>query len=189
MFLNIFRPSKSRQAAQQLYFSVVTASRQEEFYTKGGVEDNLDGRFDMMALVAALLIERIRREGPTSKKMVQSLFDVFIDESDSAIREAGFGDIGVGYRIKKMVAAFRGRMVVYGKALKSDNPDIGALEEALRRNLFRAKEIGADQLATMIGYCQQVMAALEAQDYGQITDGTVQFPKFSAAVGASANDV
>ena len=52
-------------AAHHLYGAVVQHARRPEFYTVGGVPDSVDGRFDMIALHAALVLRRLRDRLPT----------------------------------------------------------------------------------------------------------------------------
>ena len=102
---NLFHHNPARIAAGDLYRSLVAQSRSQEFYTKGGVADTLDGRFDLVALHVALIIARLKRTAPVRDDLSQALFDEMVANLDVGLREAGVGDMGVGKRMKKLVAA------------------------------------------------------------------------------------
>ena len=60
MFSRLFRKDRRKQIARRLYDSLVRAARSPEFYGPKGVEDSVDGRFDMIVLHAVLLMRRLR---------------------------------------------------------------------------------------------------------------------------------
>ena len=60
-----------------------------------GIPDTLDGRFDALALHAALVIDRLRRE-PDGEALAQAFFDAMFRHLDLTLREIGVQDLGVG---------------------------------------------------------------------------------------------
>ena len=170
---NPFRSSPARAAAADLYRAVVAQSRAPEFYTGGGVPDTIDGRFDLVALHVALVVARLKQSAPTLDDLAQSLFDEMIANLDVGLREAGVGDMGVGRRMKKLVSAFYGRARAYEEAL-AQAPD-GALIDALRRNLFRAADPGADTVDAMAGYVRSQFGRLQAQSEAELRRGRIDF--------------
>ena len=48
-----------REARRPLWNAVVATARAPHWYVEGGVPDTLDGRFDMVSLVTALVLHRI----------------------------------------------------------------------------------------------------------------------------------
>jgi cytochrome b pre-mRNA-processing protein 3 len=60
-----------------------------------GIPDTLDGRFDALALHAALMIDRLRRE-PDGEALAQAFFDAMFRHLDLTLREIGVQDLGVG---------------------------------------------------------------------------------------------
>ena len=63
-----------REARRPLWHAVVATARAPHWYEAGGVPDTLDGRFDALALHAALAIDRLRRE-PDGESLAQAFFD------------------------------------------------------------------------------------------------------------------
>jgi cytochrome b pre-mRNA-processing protein 3 len=89
--------------------------------------DSLDGRFDMLAFHAWLVLAELRGGEPA-----QSLTDMIFTGFDEAMREQGVGDIGIGHKLKAMAKAFYGRMAAYDSARSEEE-----LAAALARNLWR----------------------------------------------------
>ncbi len=113
--LNALRKSKERrQLAAELHAALVARAREPEFFATFGIKDTLDGRFDLIALHAWLVLERLREAGASS--LSQSFIDAVFVGFDEGLRELGAGDIGMGKRVKKLADAFYGRMQAYGEA-------------------------------------------------------------------------
>lgn len=111
----------------------VAAARQPFFYTTLGVPDTLDGRFDLVALHAFLLVHRLR-EYPD---LAQAIFDAMFVDMDNNLREIGVGDLSVGKHVRAMWEAFHGRSKAYETALEANDPQ--ALVAALARNVWRGE--------------------------------------------------
>ena len=129
--LNLLKDFGARkQAARHLYDSLVSRAREPVFFADFGVADSLDGRFDMLAFHAWLVLKELK-----GSQLAQSLTDMIFTGFDEAMREQGVGDIGIGHKLKAMAKAFYGRMAAYDGASNEDQ-----LAAALARNLWR----GAD---------------------------------------------
>ena len=174
---SIFRTDPTREAAGNLYRTLVVQSRTPEFYTSGGVPDSLDGRFDLVALHVALVIARLKRAEPALNDLAQALFDEMVANLDVGLREAGVGDMGVGRRMKKLVSAFYGRAQAYDQAL--DQAENGALVEALKRNVFRAGAPEGDAIARMVRYVRSQFDHLHTQRGEVICLGRINFLPFT----------
>lgn len=137
-----------------LYGAAVAAARLAPLYEVVGVPDTLDGRFDCVGVHVALLIRRLRGlpageargKGPA---MAQAVFDAMFSDMDTTLREFGL-DLGVGKRVRAMWEAFHGRALAYDGPLAAH--DVGALAEALGRNVWRggAPEGAAEGLAAWV---------------------------------------
>ncbi|MEI4584072.1 hypothetical protein WAC45_27695, partial [Klebsiella pneumoniae] len=53
---------REAEAAFPLYDAVVARAREPHWYLDGGVPDTLDGRFDMVAAVLAMVLLRLETE-------------------------------------------------------------------------------------------------------------------------------
>lgn len=169
---SIFRDRPEKTAATALYGRIVDQSRRPEFYSKMGVPDTIDGRFDILLLNASLAMRRMTGAGARGAKVSQALFDYMFQDLDHSLREMGVGDLTVPKRIKAMGEAFYGRAFAYDKALEAQ--DEAALVDALTRNVYRGQHThGARALAD---YAQRAYRMLAQQTAEDLCDGRVQFP-------------
>jgi cytochrome b pre-mRNA-processing protein 3 len=130
----LFRPGPDpREARRPLWHAVVATARAPHWYEAGGVPDTLDGRFDMVSLVLALVLHRIDDDPAHALAGVQ-LTELFVSDMDGQMRQIGFGDMVVGKQVGRMVGALGGRLGAYRAVDGSD-----ALRHALGRNLWRGK--------------------------------------------------
>lgn len=166
--VKIFMPSQERQQAQALYLRIVEKARDERFYTRFGVPDTLDGRFEMILLHLFLVLHRLKK-APETKAFRQQLMEAFMEDMDRSVRELGVSDTGVGKRVKKMAAAMYGRIAAYDMALD----DKEALQAALQRNLYGtvAQEVELSTLEAMADYLMQEHRLLLEVPEGAILDG------------------
>ena len=126
-----------RAAYRPLYEAIVARGREPQWYLDGA-PDTIDGRFDVITACLAQVL--IRLEGdPVAKQPSVYLAELFVDDMDGQLRQAGIGDIVVGKHIGKMMAALGGRLTVYREA----GGDRAKLREALVRNVWRTEDPGA----------------------------------------------
>jgi cytochrome b pre-mRNA-processing protein 3 len=157
----LFGRGNQDEAARKLFDAIVRQSRDPYFYTEAQVADTVEGRFDMVALHAYLILRRLKTEGEEAGALSQRLFDVMFDNFDENLRELGVGDIGIGRRIKKMASAFFGRVKAYDEALATENNE--DLKQALDRNLYKERAVDDNTLAEMARYMRQQDSFLAEQ--------------------------
>jgi len=147
--LHLFRRRQpSEDFAATLYTRTAERARAAELYEACGIPDTLDGRFDALALHAALVIDRLRHE-PDGEALSQAFFDAMFRHLDLTLREIGVQDLGVGRRIKIMAEGFHGRALAYRAALAGEGP--APLAEVLRRNAYggRPPPVDAETVARL----------------------------------------
>jgi cytochrome b pre-mRNA-processing protein 3 len=154
----VFRRRKPEDAfAAALYTRTAERARAPELFEACGIPDTLDGRFDALALHAALTIDRLRRE-PDGEALAQAFFDAMFRHLDLTLREIGVQDLGVGRRIKIMAEGLHGRALAYREAI-AGKPD--QLLEALRRNAYGGSPPVDDQaVERLAGHVRQFAAWL-----------------------------
>lgn len=118
-------------AVGALYGAATSLARAPVFYTRFGVPDTNDGRFDALCLMLSLFLFRIQRDDAA---LAQAVFDLAFKDMERGLREAGVGDLGVPKHMKRMIAGFYGRSANYYDALEQG--DEGALAAVLTRNLY-----------------------------------------------------
>jgi cytochrome b pre-mRNA-processing protein 3 len=129
--LNLLRKSAARkQDTRLLYDGLVSRAREPVFFAAFGVADSMDGRFDMLAFHAWLVLKALDG-GEASQNLINTIFTGF----DEAMREQGVGDMGIGHKLKAMAQAFYGRMAAYDGAASQED-----LAAALARNIWRGGE-------------------------------------------------
>jgi cytochrome b pre-mRNA-processing protein 3 len=148
-----------------LHAALVNRAREPVFYVRLGVADTLDGRFDLLALHAFLLLERLREAGQGD--LAQGLTDTIFQGFDEGLRDLGTGDMGMGRRMKAMANAFYGRMQAYDVSR-----DLEAMAAALGRNVFRGAEGREAQSRALADY---VFSARDHLARSNIGEGKIDF--------------
>ena len=171
-FKSIFRRSRPTDAARALYGSLATQARSPRFFTEFEVPDTLDGRFEMVALHAFLVLRRLKRSGDKASDLAQELFDVMFEDMDTTLREMGVGDMGVGKRVKTMVKAFYGRVAAYESGMATGT---AGLAEALRRNAYVTAAPSEAAVLSLAGYVEAQAAHLAGLPSERIAAGEVSF--------------
>lgn len=148
--LNLLRNSAARKKnGRALYDGLVARAREPVFFTDFGVADSIDGRFDMLAFHAWMVLAELKGT-PAAQTLTDTIFVGF----DEAMREQGSGDMGIGHKLKAMAKAFYGRMSAYDAA-----QDEAALAEALARNLWRGAVVDA-RARTLAAYALRARVSL-----------------------------
>ncbi|MFN3590797.1 MAG: ubiquinol-cytochrome C chaperone family protein [Thermaurantiacus sp.] len=134
--MNLFRRRSAsvEPPFMRLWDAIVAEARNPEWYLRHDVPDTIDGRFDMVALVSALVMLRFEHEGLRQEGVW--LTERFVEDMDGSLREIGVGDLVVGKHVGNMVGALGGRLGAYRAALAPDAA-AGQLEAALARNIYR----------------------------------------------------
>lgn len=162
------RRRDTERSGSRLYNAAVAAAREPFFYATLGVPDTLDGRFDLIALHAFLLVHRLRDH----PDLAQAIFDAMFVDMDNNLREIGVGDLSVGKHVRAMWEAFHGRSKAYEAALEAN--DANALAAALARNVWRG-EAPAGAAEALAGRVLAQLAHLEDQPLAAVTSGQVRF--------------
>lgn len=153
----IFGEKKQREALQPLYRAIVARAREPYWYREGAVPDTIDGRFDMIASVLALVLLRIERD-EDKRGLTAVLTEAFVADMDVSLREIGIGDYVVGKHVGRMMSALGGRL----GALRE-----GDLDAAVRRNIFHDAPPSDDavaQVAERLADLRDGLAAMDTDD-------------------------
>ena len=165
MLKNLFRPRPGARTGDDLYALAVAQARNPAFYTRLGVADRIDARFELYTLHVLLLVLRLRDENTArGQETAQALFDVYVSALDHALREEGVGDISVGKKMRKLGEALYGRMTAYEQPLRDG--DAAGLAEALARNVYGAE--GAEHAGELARYALAARAGLAAQQFNDV---------------------
>lgn len=130
-FFDRFKAKRDETAA--LYAAVVARARMPHWYLDGAVPDTIDGRFDMIAAVLAMVMLRLE-DDPAGGPAATHLAEAFVDDMDPQLREIGIGDLLVGKHVGRMMGMLGGRLGVYRDGIAA-----GDMKPALVRNLYRGQ--------------------------------------------------
>jgi len=177
-----FRRSPRPDPVRDAYARIVEQARQPVFYAVAGVPDTVDGRFELIALHAFLVLNRLKAGHDEvgnfgARDFGQRLFDLMFADMDQALREMGVGDLGVGREVKRMAKAFFGRVAAYEAGLRGGEGAQGeVLHEALRRNLFGTADSAAAKVEPVAAYLREAASLLAGIEVAEIVAGRVRFP-------------
>lgn len=176
MFSKFFKRDEVADAARETYQAVIRQARQTDFYTRYGVPDTLDGRFDLLVLHTALVLFRLQRDRAESERFSQALFDTLFVDLDQSLREIGVSDMSVGKKVKQMGKAFYGRLDAYRLGLEAAAGDDGRqLADALHRNLYRGSLEAEPYSMPMAGYVVRQAAYLDTLPLVEVVSGNLTF--------------
>ena len=163
----IFGNGRQRRQAESLLDAITAEARRPVFYAELGVPDTLDGRFDMMALVAMLVFREMQKKG--AGDLAQATTDHMFLAFDDAIRSLGVGDNGIPRRVKAMGKAYLGRAIAYDQALTAG--DDAALRDAIARNIYRGAPPEPAALDRVTHWTRAAAAALATRPRAALQAG------------------
>jgi cytochrome b pre-mRNA-processing protein 3 len=176
MFGILWGHRAERQAAKALYAEIMRQSRDITFFRDLSVPDTLDGRFDLVLLHSFLVLNRIGLEKSKFPLLSQCLFDAIFHDTERAMREMGVGDLSVSKHMRRMMKAFRGRVMAYHAAVQRDNDS--ALTESLRRNLYgTVADVSEETLKNVTTYIRRTINDLKMQRDDTVQKGVISFGK------------
>lgn len=156
---------RERDAALPLYDAIIARARAPHWYLDGAVPDTLDGRFDMVAAVLAMVLLRLE-EDPHGAEPTAQLTERFVDDMDAQVRQIGFGDMVVGKHVGRMMGMLGGRLGAYRDGLAE-----GDFDAALVRNLYRGQAPDPVAVAHVRGELTAFRASLNDVPLARLMEG------------------
>ena len=175
----LFRRRVRPDTISTLYGTIVAQARLPCFYREYGVPDTVNGRFDLLVLHLATVLDRFADE-PQLRELGQTLFDHFCTDMDHNLREMGVGDLSVPKHMQRVGKAFYGRAQAYKEGLAHNDQRV--LSEALERNIYGQETASQAAAARLAAYMRQAVAALRAQPASQVLAGKLTMPNPAATV-------
>lgn len=161
----LLRPAPASPPRLALWHAVVAEARDKRWYRDFGMADTVEGRFDMITLVLAVVLLRIEREGDGASSV--ALTELFIEDMDSQLRQSGVGDLMVGKHVGKLMATLGGRIGALREALPVGGE---VLAEAVERNATLAQGATPAPLATEL---LRLRAAIENVPLDDLLEGSL----------------
>ena len=165
-FDRLFGRRDANEAVRPLYNAVIARGRETHWYVDGGVPDTIDGRFDMLAALMAILLIRLEAE-PDEETRLQSvlLTELFVEDMDESLHQIGVGDYVVGKHIGKMMSALGGRLGAFRQA--AQDRDFSA---PVRRNIFHdaaPSDAVVDAVAARLERFDAALLAMPAAEFAR----------------------
>jgi len=165
------RKPRGPDTISTLYGMIVAQARLPTFYREYAVADTVNGRFYLIVLHLAVVLDRLMQDAAL-QSLGQGIFDRFCRDMDHNLREMGVGDLKVPKEMRRMGEAFYGRSKAYRAAWAA--ADNGALAEALERNIYGgAPSAAALRLAA---YTREALRDLTALPSASLAAGELHFP-------------
>ena len=164
----IFGAPRGEDRLLPLYRRIVEIGRSPDWYREGEVPDTLQGRFDTIAALLALVLLRLERDEAAKAESVR-LTEIFIDDMEGTVRQIGIGDLMVGKHVGKMMSALGGRLAAFRAVAAGERE----MDEAVRHNIFHDSPPSQAAVAFVAARLAQFQAALEALSNHAILAGEV----------------
>ena len=168
----LFGEKRQRARLEPLSGAIVAAGRSPAWYVAGRVPDTVEGRFDMIASLLALMLLRLEDEGEAARADSVLLTEAFIDDMDGSLRQIGIGDFTVGKHIGRLMGALGGRLEAFREALARN----GDLEAEAGRNIFRDSPPDGEALAFVASSLKGFAAGLGDRSREQLLRGEIPIP-------------
>lgn len=168
LFQRLLGLEKRPDPLRPLYDSIVGVARNSSWYREGAVPDTLDGRFDMIAAVLALVL--LRMEDVDARSESARLTEIFIADMDGSMRQIGIGDLMVGKHVGRMMGALGGRLAAFRGAAG------GSLREPVLRNIFDGAPPAPQALDFVTAGLERLRGALAATSAEALLAGKVTMP-------------
>ena len=165
----IFGSKREREAYRPLYDAIVNAGRDPAWYLEGEVPDTIDGRFDMIAALLALVLIRLEAEQERTRTASVLLTELFIDDMEGIVRQLGIGDLMVGKHVGRMVGALGGRLAAFRAAVK----DGSGFAEPVRRNIFHDAPPSQEAVDFVSARLSQFHSGLESTPLDPVLAGRI----------------
>ena len=153
----LFGGTERRRTLDPLYRAIVAVGRDPGWYRTGQVPDTVQGRFDIMAGLIALVLLRLEGEGEAGREPSLLLTETFVADMDASLRQIGVGDYVVGKHVGRMMGALGGRLAAFRAASAGG----GAFAEAVRRNVFHDSPPSATAPAWVADRLERFSRALD----------------------------
>jgi cytochrome b pre-mRNA-processing protein 3 len=162
--------ARARGTIEAIYGTIVTQAREPSFYRDLGVQDTVNGRFDLLVLHLWMVLRRFSSEEGFAE-VSQALFDHFCDDMDANLREMGVGDLAVPKRMQAFGEAFYGRAAAYDLGLER-GPE--SLASALCKNILNGA--GMENARRLATYVEAALASLAGLKAAAVLAGAWTFP-------------
>ena len=151
-----------------LYLAIIAKGRELHWYEQGQVPDTLDGRFDMISSILALVLLRME-DFPELRQQSAWLTEIFVEDMDAQMREAGIGDVVIAKDMGKVMGVLGGRL----GAFRESANDAAKLNECIRRNIFEGEDVAPDALGHVTAQIADFQKGLASRSPEDLLSGQI----------------
>jgi cytochrome b pre-mRNA-processing protein 3 len=164
-----FFGAKTAADSGPLYAAIVSEARRPDWYREAQVPDTLDGRFAVLTSLLALADIRLERGADEARALGPRLTEAFIADMDPQMREAGFGDPGLGKQVRMMVGSLASRVDKWRLAVEAIEP----WDEVARLSLYRDSPPAAEAADKGIEATRDWWRRLQQAGDAALSDGRI----------------
>jgi cytochrome b pre-mRNA-processing protein 3 len=150
---------------ERLFAAITAEARQPHWYLEGEVPDTIDGRFSVLATVAALVMVRLEQLGDAGNSLSVVLTERFVEVMESEHRELGLGDPSLGKTVRKLVGSLARRTGLWRS--------VTDWRGTARQSVYKA-EPSATALDHVSAALQALWAMLERSDAETLANGRIK---------------
>jgi len=156
------------QRGAELFGAVTRLAREPHWYVEGAEPDTLDGRFAVLATVAALTLVRIEAEGDAGTAASVALTERFIEVMEAEHRELGIGDPTLGKTVRRLVGSLSRRTDLWRSAVAEQADWTSAARDSLYKD-----GVPADALAGSSAALERLWGRLRRASLSDIEEGKI----------------
>jgi len=145
-----------KEALRPLWHAIISEARDPKWYRDCGAADTVDGRFDMITNVLALIMLRLEQDDDMLPATAR-LTELFAEDMDGQLRETGMGDPTLGKKMGKLMEAMGGRIGAFRSSLASGPAQVA---QAIDRNANLVEGAAPEAMADGIIALHQRLDAL-----------------------------
>ncbi|MEO5972243.1 MAG: ubiquinol-cytochrome C chaperone family protein [Sphingomicrobium sp.] len=169
MFRRLFpRLTDTPKRGQALFDAAVAAARAPHWFVAGGADDSLEGRFGVLASVAALMLVRLER-GADSAEAGAALTERIVEALDSELRQIGIGDPALGKQVRGLVGALAARV----EAARTTAAGETDWRDFARRSIHRGQPRPDGAVNHAASAAQALWQRLDAADDAALIEGRI----------------
>ena len=157
-----------------IYDRIVEQARNPKFYTHMGVPDDLIGRYNMIVIHLTILFASANGLSESeSAELRQQLFEQFMREMESMVRDLGIDAQHVQHEVKNIAGISSKQIMIYEHALA--NGGMSGLCAEIRADFLKTHEHSAVDAAALAGYMLKSIAKVKAASPVSILTGQIEF--------------
>jgi cytochrome b pre-mRNA-processing protein 3 len=152
-----------------LFDAVTAEARRPHWYVESQVPDTIDGRFAVLATIAALVLVRFDQIGEAGNAGAVALTERFVEVMESEHRQLGIGDPTLGKTVRKLVGSLGRRNELWRPVVVGERD----WKDATRESLYK-DEVSADALLHSSESLKTFWARIEPLGVGALMEGELQ---------------